>query len=106
MVFHKTQAIICSKTQSYDYLSVQDGSLNELVRKRYQSFDTEIGAQIEAGKADFEYLEKKAMEWGEPKIPSAKQVKMSSFSLQSMPILFLACGNQSKMMLEMSAGTC
>lgn len=25
----------------------KDGSLTELVRKRYQSFDTEIGAQIE-----------------------------------------------------------
>lgn len=28
----------------------------------------------QAGKADFETLEKKAMEWGEPKVPSAKQV--------------------------------
>lgn len=52
---------------------IEDGSLPELVRKRYQSFDTEIGALIEAGKADFEMLEKKAMEWGEPKVPSAKQ---------------------------------
>ncbi|KAK4772106.1 hypothetical protein SAY86_013881 [Trapa natans] len=50
-----------------------DGSLEALVRKRYLSFDTEIGGQIEAGKADFEMLEKKAMEWGEPKVPSAKQ---------------------------------
>ncbi|TXG61022.1 hypothetical protein EZV62_012385 [Acer yangbiense] len=50
-----------------------DGSLTDLVRKRYQSFDTEIGTKIEAGKADFEMLEKKAMEWGEPKVPSAKQ---------------------------------
>ncbi|KAK6942405.1 hypothetical protein RJ641_027782 [Dillenia turbinata] len=28
---------------------------------------------IEAGKADFDLLEKKAKEWGEPKVPSAKQ---------------------------------
>lgn len=28
----------------------------------------------QAGKVDFETLEKKAMEWGEPKVPSAKQV--------------------------------
>lgn len=28
----------------------------------------------QAGKADFDYLEKKAIEWGEPKVPSAKQV--------------------------------
>ncbi|KAH9806044.1 Xylose isomerase [Citrus sinensis] len=53
---------------------IEDGSLPELVRKRYQSFDSEIGQKIEAGKADFEMLEKKAMEWGEPKVPSAKQV--------------------------------
>ncbi|KAK1420903.1 hypothetical protein QVD17_22866 [Tagetes erecta] len=52
---------------------IQDGSLDELVRKRYQSFDSELGAQIEAGKADFELLEKKAMEWGEPLVPSGKQ---------------------------------
>ncbi|CAL9111319.1 unnamed protein product [Musa textilis] len=51
----------------------EDGSLAELVRKRYQSFDTEIGALIEAGKADFETLEKKVMEWGEPSVPSGKQ---------------------------------
>ncbi|PPD74082.1 hypothetical protein GOBAR_DD28988 [Gossypium barbadense] len=53
--------------------SWSDGSLAELVRKRYSSFDTELGAQIEAGKADFEMLEKKAVEWGEPKVASAKQ---------------------------------
>lgn len=82
----------------------KDGSLDELVLKRYQSFDSELGALVEvicvwvsfifcfqcvlsyptvsaqpytsqqAGKADFELLEKKAMEWGEPKVPSAKQV--------------------------------
>ncbi|XP_020600394.1 xylose isomerase [Phalaenopsis equestris] len=52
---------------------IEDGSLAELVRKRYQSFDSEIGAEIEAGKADFETLEKKAMEWGEPHVPSGKQ---------------------------------
>ncbi|PWA63674.1 Xylose isomerase [Artemisia annua] len=52
---------------------IEDGSLDELVRKRYQSFDSELGAQIEAGKADFDLLEKKAIEWGEPKVPSGKQ---------------------------------
>nr|XP_028947161.1 xylose isomerase-like [Malus domestica] len=52
---------------------IEDGSLPELVRKRYESFDTEIGALIEAGKADFEYLEKKAIGWGEPRVPSSKQ---------------------------------
>ncbi|KAJ4764582.1 Xylose isomerase [Rhynchospora pubera] len=52
---------------------IEDGSLGELVRKRYQSFDSELGALIEAGKGDFETLEKKAMEWGEPTVSSAKQ---------------------------------
>ena len=31
----------------------------------------------QAGKADFEFLEKKAIEWGEPKVPSGKQVNIS-----------------------------
>ncbi|KAI5675466.1 hypothetical protein M9H77_06416 [Catharanthus roseus] len=52
---------------------IEDGSLGELVRKRYSSFDSELGALIEAGKADFEMLEKKTIEWGEPRVPSAKQ---------------------------------
>uniref|UniRef100_A0A0E0EFX8 Xylose isomerase n=1 Tax=Oryza meridionalis TaxID=40149 RepID=A0A0E0EFX8_9ORYZ len=52
---------------------IEDGSLDELVRKRYQSFDSEIGAMIEAGKGDFETLEKKVLEWGEPIVPSGKQ---------------------------------
>ncbi|CAO2823015.1 unnamed protein product [Amaranthus hypochondriacus] len=52
---------------------IEDGSLGELVKKRYQSFESDVGALIEAGKADFEFLEKKAMEWGEPKVPSGKQ---------------------------------
>ncbi|CAM8940037.1 unnamed protein product [Rhodiola kirilowii] len=42
---------------------IEEGSLDELVRKRYQSFDSELGAEIEAGKVDFELLEKKALEW-------------------------------------------
>lgn len=52
---------------------VEDGSLAELVRNRYKSFDSELGALIEAGKADFETLEKKAMEMGEPTVASGKQ---------------------------------
>ncbi|KAL4182105.1 hypothetical protein AMTRI_Chr12g240880 [Amborella trichopoda] len=52
---------------------MEDGSLSELIRKRYASFDTEFGAEIEAGKVDFETLEKKAMEWGEPAVASGKQ---------------------------------
>lgn len=33
---------------------------------------------MQAGKADFEYLEKKALEWGEPKVPSGKQVNIDT----------------------------
>ena len=89
----------------FSYHKTKDGSLAELVRKRYQSFDSELGAQIavkysitppppppfspsfkchlwlmhgcilhQAGKADFDMLEKKAFELGEPKVASAKQV--------------------------------
>ncbi|CAI9765748.1 unnamed protein product [Fraxinus pennsylvanica] len=79
---------------------IADGSLPELVRKRYESFDREIRAQIEAGKADFDMLEKKAMEWGEPKVSSAKQASsnciMSSvwtFSGQSCFLVVIITSN-------------
>ncbi|KAH7650846.1 Xylose isomerase protein [Dioscorea alata] len=52
---------------------IEDGTLDELIRKRYENFDSEIGSQIEKGKADFATLEKKAMEWGEPSVASGKQ---------------------------------
>ncbi|KAH1055258.1 hypothetical protein J1N35_033323 [Gossypium stocksii] len=52
---------------------IEDGSLAKLIHKRYSSFYNELGALIEAGKADFEMLEKKAMEWSEPTVASAKQ---------------------------------
>ncbi|RLN42519.1 xylose isomerase-like [Panicum miliaceum] len=43
---------------------LEDGSLDELVHKRYQRFDSDIGALMEAGKVP---------EWGEPTVPSGKQ---------------------------------
>ncbi|GAB2267461.1 hypothetical protein Dimus_002444 [Dionaea muscipula] len=61
---------------------IEDGSLAKLVKTRYQSFDSELGAQIEAGEADFEFLEKKVIEWGEPRVPSAKQ-ELAEMMLQS-----------------------
>jgi len=39
----------------------------------------------QAGKADFDYLEKKVKEWGEPKVASAKQVTKP---------LYLPCSNK------------
>ncbi|MED6145445.1 hypothetical protein PIB30_025271 [Stylosanthes scabra] len=109
---------------------IEDGTLAELVRKRYQSFDTDIGAHIEknrksisylvrfshknqlaknwsknslvlatwysmflvvnfchqrlvSGKADFDFLEKKVKEWGEPTVASAKQ-ELAEMILQSV----------------------
>lgn len=41
LAFHESQLKVSH------YAGLKDGSLAELVRKRYQSFDTEIGAQIE-----------------------------------------------------------
>lgn len=43
-------------------------------------------ASDQAGKADFETLEKKAMEWDEPSVPSGKQVSISNPNLFSMPV--------------------
>ncbi|KAE8655539.1 hypothetical protein F3Y22_tig00117026pilonHSYRG00143 [Hibiscus syriacus] len=45
---------------------IEDGSLAELIHMRYASYDNELGALIEAGKANFEMLEKKAIEWVSP----------------------------------------
>lgn len=58
---------------------MNDGKLSELVRNRYTSWDSELGKQIEEGKAAFEYLEKKGKEIGEPKVASAKQVQVSYY---------------------------
>lgn len=40
--------------------------------------DSKQGVWTQAGKADFDYLEKKAIELGEPKVASAKQVRQTS----------------------------
>eukprot|EP01018_Ginkgo_biloba_P015161 Gb_01664 [translate_table: standard] len=55
---------------------LQDGTLPELVAKRYESFNSKIGALIEEGKISFEELEQKATEWGEPPLTSGKQVNL------------------------------
>ena len=56
---HFNFSIICS-TSCWNLLIMftgdvlkKDGSLTELVRKRYESFDTEIGAQIEVSYSDY-----------------------------------------------------
>lgn len=42
-----SKSLLRIKLNFFHYAGSKDGSLSELVRKRYQSFDTEIGAQIE-----------------------------------------------------------
>ena len=43
----------------------KDGVLKDFVKQRYASWDTGIGAEIEAGKATFETLEKYMLEKGD-----------------------------------------
>ena len=43
------------------------------MKDRYSSFDSGIGADIEAGKVNFESLEKYALNQSEPKIASGQQ---------------------------------
>ncbi len=50
-----------------------DGRLEEFVRRRYASFDSGIGAKIEAGTATLEELSAYALQHGEPRIPSGRQ---------------------------------
>uniref|UniRef100_A0A0D6QWY3 Xylose isomerase n=1 Tax=Araucaria cunninghamii TaxID=56994 RepID=A0A0D6QWY3_ARACU len=52
---------------------LEDGALTKLVEKRYETFDSEIGAQIEKGEVSFQELENKVKEWGEPPLTSGKQ---------------------------------
>lgn len=51
----------------------QDGRLAEFVQKRYSSFDSGIGAQVESGSCSFEELEQFAMKNGEPTLASGRQ---------------------------------
>lgn len=52
---------------------LQGGELTKLVEKRYETFTSEIGTQIEKGEISFEELENKVKEWGEPLLTSGKQ---------------------------------
>ncbi|KAG8099790.1 hypothetical protein GUJ93_ZPchr0013g38017 [Zizania palustris] len=61
---------------------MEDGSLDGLVRKRHQSFDSEIGATIEAEKGDLETLEKKI---------SGKQLKELAVMLFQSALYMVHC---------------
>lgn len=51
----------------------QDGRLSNFLKERYSTFDSGIGAKIDAGNVDFETLEKHALSGNEPKIASGQQ---------------------------------
>lgn len=51
----------------------KDGRLGDFVKDRYSSFDSDLGAKIEAGNCSFEELEKAALAAGEPTLASGRQ---------------------------------
>jgi xylose isomerase len=51
----------------------KDGRLVDFVKRRYSSWDSGIGREIEQGKADFKKLEAYALKNGEPKVESGRQ---------------------------------
>ena len=52
---------------------MEDNVLSGFQKDRYASFDSDIGAKIEAGETDFEELEAYTLENGEPEARSGKQ---------------------------------
>lgn len=54
---------------------IEDGTLKNLVKERYSSFDSELGKKIEQGKSNFKELEQFIIQKGEPKPVSGKQEK-------------------------------
>ncbi|MGB0413630.1 MAG: xylose isomerase [Coraliomargarita sp.] len=51
----------------------KDGRLAGFVKERYSSFDSGIGAKVEAGQVSFEDLEKYALDSAEPQLASGRQ---------------------------------
>jgi len=56
----------------------KDGRLADFVKRRYRSWDSGIGREIEKGKADFKKLEAHALKNGEPKVESGRQEFLES----------------------------
>ena len=52
---------------------IEDGRLDDFVSKRYSSWDSGIGARIEAGEVDFNELEAYALANDEPTVESGRQ---------------------------------
>jgi xylose isomerase len=51
----------------------EDGRLDGFIKQRYSTFDSGIGAQIEAGTVGFAELEAHALKSGEPLLGSGRQ---------------------------------
>jgi len=51
----------------------EDGRLAQIIKERYSSFDTGMGAKMDKGKCSFDDLEKYALKNGEPKLASGRQ---------------------------------
>jgi xylose isomerase len=54
---------------------IEDGTMADWVKQRYSTYDSGIGAKIEAGTTNFEELEKWVLDAGEPQRISGKQEK-------------------------------
>jgi len=57
---------------------IEDGMLDDFVRRRYASYDSGMGHDIFSGKASFETLEKYILENGEPAPRSGRQEMLES----------------------------
>merc|ERR1719510_1503080 len=51
----------------------EEGTMDGILKRRYESWDADLGQEVEAGNCSFETLEKYAMKTGEPKQASGKQ---------------------------------
>ena len=52
---------------------IEDGRIDEFKKARYASYDSGIGAQIEAGTADFDMLDEYAQKIDPPQLDSGRQ---------------------------------
>ncbi len=52
---------------------IEDGRIAEVVDKRYEKWNSQLGKDIESGKVGFEELEKYILEHGEPEVQSGRQ---------------------------------
>ncbi len=57
---------------------IEDGRLDDFVKARYSSWDSDLGRKIEAGECSLAELEAYALERGEPEISSGRQEMLES----------------------------